>query len=111
MVKPGVVTVLREIHILAPNVRVIVMGYPKLWKGPGSPTSPDTPSIAWLGAMAEYLDNALSAAAVEASQRYAMNAVSANPISMFDGVVSTAIRPQSTQSLVTSIGPRVRHPA
>ena len=66
-VLPGrLATVLTQIHAKAPNAKIVLMGYPKLFEYASGCVSIDDSDRTWLNSVSDGLKNAMSAAATSA---------------------------------------------
>ncbi|MEU6277098.1 hypothetical protein ABZ871_32565 [Streptomyces populi] len=84
-VRPRIKTVLMRIHDVAPNAKIILMGYPKLLSGAmdcvvGVGKDNEAP---WLNSLADTLDQEMDGAASDAKSQDGINAVFADPRNAF----------------------------
>ncbi|WP_392965953.1 SGNH/GDSL hydrolase family protein [Streptomyces sp. LN245] len=84
-VRPRINTVLTRIHNLAPNARVVLMGYPRMMSGAGGCIDlVDGDENQWLNSVADTLDEEMRNAASDVASTGA-NVVFADPRTEFDG--------------------------
>ncbi|MEU7059160.1 SGNH/GDSL hydrolase family protein [Streptomyces sp. NPDC046197] len=85
-VRPRIVNVLNEIHKLAKNARIILMGYPRLLSA-GGQCIPGigTEEAPWLNSVADTLDEEMKGAAADAGTQSGANVVFTDPRSEFEG--------------------------
>jgi hypothetical protein len=68
-VRDAILTVLIRVHALAPNAKIVLMGYPRLLTGDGSCVEGLFPAeTTWLNGMADLLDEQMYATAAEATE-------------------------------------------
>ena len=102
-VKPAIATTLAEIHKKAPNAKIVLMGYPKLFENNGQCIPGiGTEEAPWLNQMGDTMATMMGQAATDAT---ALGTVTrfANPITFFQGQGICGSPVESVHGIVTSL--------